>query len=162
MHLFHRNFLPRNNGIYHPSTDSHAIHESKWDATSAMCQKLFFNSVIIYTQSTSPNMPCHTLCRNQRLPPHTDNQFPIQVPPLRRISHSSSMHIPEPSALMLIVKTSCDFSVGEEEVFGPWLAIEREGWVGAVMEDVEAGLAEVGGDVVDPSGWFLETLVLFW
>lgn len=61
------------------------------------------------------------------------------------------MHIPEPSALMLILKTSSDFSVGEEEVFGPWLAVEREGWVRAVVEDVEAGLLEVGGDVVDPS-----------
>lgn len=76
--------------------------------------------------------------RNQRLPPHTNNQFPIQVPTISRIPNSSSMHIPEPSALMLILKTSCDFSVGEEEVFGPWLAIQRQGWVRAVMEDVEA------------------------
>ena len=101
--------------------------------------------------STHPNMPCHTLCRNQRLPSHTYDQFPIQIPPISSIPHSSSMHIPEPSALMLIVKTSSDFSIGEEEVFGPWFAVEGEGWVGAVVEDVEAGLAEVSGDVVDPS-----------
>lgn len=98
-----------------------------------------------------PSKICHPLCRNQSLPPHTYNQFPIQVPPIRRIPHSSSMHIPEPSPLMLIFKTWCDFSVGEEEVFGPGFAIERWGWGGAVMDDVEAGLAEVGGDVVDPS-----------
>ena len=130
---------------------------------------MFIQVIIFKVQSTSmreaslhpsihPNI-YHSLRRNQSLPPHTDYQFPVQVPPIRRIPNSSSMHIPEPSPLMLILKTWCDFSVREEEVFCPGFAIERWRWGGAVMEDVETGLLEVGWDVVDPSS-DSETLAL--
>ena len=39
---------------------------------------------------------------------------------------------------MLILKAIRDFSVGQKKIFGPWLTIQRQGWVRAVMDDVEA------------------------
>lgn len=39
---------------------------------------------------------------------------------------------------MLIFKAIGDFRVGQKKVFGPWLTIQGEGWMRAVMDDVEA------------------------
>ncbi len=65
------------------------------------------------------------LSRNHSLPPNTNNQFPVQVPTISGILNCSSMHVPKPSPLVLILEAIRDFSVGEKKVFGPWLTIQR-------------------------------------